>query len=176
MCILQCLSYSTSITCFFLSENQGRTKTNYFYVKIYIYIYVYLISAFFQKKKIQVISIQYDGGGRSSRAEWKSLHDFTGCYRGDELQRDLCVRQDVLGVAGSLLDVGEDEGGPARRGDDAVRGPRGFHRGHHGAARVHAFFVLVSFNVLRQVVAPHETLGTFRADKLLLSCHRQNTV
>lgn len=49
-----------------------------------------------------------------------SLHDFTGRYRGDELQRDLCVGKDVLGVAGSLLDVGEDEGGPARCGDDTV--------------------------------------------------------
>lgn len=75
---------------------------------------------FFKRIKIQVISIQYDGGGKSSPAEWESLHDFTGCYRGDELQRDLRVGQDVLGVAGSLLDVGEDEGGAARCGDDAV--------------------------------------------------------
>lgn len=50
----------------------------------------------------------------------KSLHDFAGRYRGDELQRDLRVGQDVLGVAGALLDVGEDEGGPACRGDDTV--------------------------------------------------------
>lgn len=50
----------------------------------------------------------------------KSLHDFAGRYRGDELERDLCVSQDVLGVAGTLLDVGEYEGGPACRGDDTV--------------------------------------------------------
>lgn len=31
----------------------------------------------------------------------------------------------------------------------------------------------MSFNVLRQVVAPHEALGTFWADKLLLSCQRE---
>jgi len=95
-----------------------------------------------------------------------------GGHRWANLERDLCVGQDVLGVVGALLDVGEDEGGPARR-DDAVRGTRGFHRGHHGAARVHAFFILMSFNVLRQVVAPHEALGTFWADKLLLSCQRK---
>lgn len=59
-------------------------------------------------------------GYRSSYAECKSLHDFAGRYRGDELERHLCVGQDVLGVAGGLLDVGEDEGGPARRGDDTV--------------------------------------------------------
>lgn len=127
------------------------------------------ISAFLQKNK---------NTGKEYTVWWrwqkfrKSLHDFTGCYRGDELQRDLSVGQDVLGVAGALLDVGEDEGGPARRGDDTVWGPRGFHRGHHRAARVHAFFVLVSFNVLRQVVAPHEALGTFGADELLLSCQQ----
>lgn len=52
--------------------------------------------------------------------ECKSLHDFAGRNCGDELQRDLCVGQDVLGGAGPLLDVGEDEGGPACRGDDTV--------------------------------------------------------
>lgn len=52
--------------------------------------------------------------------ESQSLHDFTGRYGGDELKRDLRVGQDVLGVAGTLLDVGEDEGGPACRGDDTV--------------------------------------------------------
>ena len=52
--------------------------------------------------------------------ECKSLHDFAGCYRGDELERNLCIGQDVLGIAGALLDVGEDEGGPACRGDDTV--------------------------------------------------------
>lgn len=31
----------------------------------------------------------------------------------------------------------------------------------------------MSFNVLRQVVAPHETLRTFWADKLLLSCQKK---
>lgn len=31
----------------------------------------------------------------------------------------------------------------------------------------------MGFNVLRQVVAPHEALGTFWADKLLLSCQRR---
>lgn len=106
--------------------------------------------------------------------ERKSLHDFAGCHRGDELERDLSVGQDVLGVVGALLNVGEDEGSPACRGDDAVRGARRFHRGHHGAARVHGFFVLMSFNVFRQVVAPHEALGTFWAHELLLSCQREN--
>lgn len=52
--------------------------------------------------------------------EFESLHDFAGRYRCDELKRNLCVGQDVLGVAGPLLDVGEDEGGPACRGDDTV--------------------------------------------------------
>lgn len=52
--------------------------------------------------------------------ECKSLHDFAGRNCGDELQRDLCVGQDVLGGAGPLLDVGEDEGGSACRGDDTV--------------------------------------------------------
>lgn len=114
------LSYSASITCFFfLSENRGRTQTKYFYVKIYIYMYI-SFQLFFKRIKIQVESIQYGGCGGISRAEWKSVHDFTSCYRGDELQWDLCVGQDVLGIAGSLLYVGEDEGGPARRGNDTV--------------------------------------------------------
>lgn len=101
------------------------------------------------------------------------LHDFTGCYCGYQLQRDLSVGQDVLGGAGALLDVGEDEGGATRRRDDAVGGTRRLHRDHHRAARVHAFFILMSFDVLGQVVASHEALGAFRADELLLSCQSQ---
>lgn len=140
---------------------------SFHYIYIYRYIYSWIKSA--------GESIQYDRVCRSSQEEFESLHDFAGRYRCDELKRNLCVGQDVLGVAGPLLDVGEDEGGPACRGDDTVWGPRRLHRGHHGTARVHAFFVLMSFNVLCQVVAPHEALGTFRADKLLLSCRRQES-
>lgn len=107
------------------------------------------------------------------RGRCRSLHDLASRDRCDKLQRNLSVGQDVLGNAGALLDVGEDERGAARRGDDAVWGARRLHRRHHGTARVHAFFVLVSFNVLRQVVAPHEALGTFRADELLLPCRKR---
>lgn len=57
--------------------------------------------------------------GRGRRGEG-SLHDLAGRDRCDELQRNLGVGQDVLGDAGALLDVGEDEGGAARRGDDTV--------------------------------------------------------
>lgn len=56
-----------------------------------------------------------DGGGGEG-----SLHDLAGRDRCDELQRNLGVGQEVLGDAGALLDVGEDEGGAARRGDDTV--------------------------------------------------------
>lgn len=52
--------------------------------------------------------------------ECRSLHDFSSCHRGDKLQWDLGVGQDVLGGAGALLDVGEDEGGAACCGDDTV--------------------------------------------------------
>ena len=96
------------------------------------------------------------------------LHDLAGCY-GDQLEGDLSAGQDVLGVVGALLDVGEDERGASRR-DDAVGGARGLGRRHRRAASVHALLVLVSLNVLGQVVAPHEALGTFRTDELLLSC------
>lgn len=115
------LSYSASITCFFSSvKSKDRHRHTIFMLK-YIYIYMYIsFLLFFKRIKIQVGSIQYGGCGGISRAEWKSVHDFTGCYRGDELQWDLCVSQDVLGIAGSLLDVGEDERGPASRGNDTV--------------------------------------------------------
>lgn len=105
-----------------------------------------------------------DAGG------WWSLHDLAG-RDGDKLEGDLGGGEHILLA---LLDVGEDERGAAGR-DQAVRRGRGVGAGHHRAAptaRVRALLVLVCLDVLGQVVAAHEALGTFGTDKLLLSCRQ----